>query len=209
MDSILFSGGAQRRVASKDWYSEVIAGGYCAVIFDCDGTLVESSEAHFQSIRAAVRAQGHDMARSWYLQRSGLDRRSILAALASSVSGSLDVALASQESIDAFISLAAKVSPIAETFELVQRIGQSRPMAVGTNAEIEVARASLHATQLLGFFDFIVSVSDGHAAKPAPDIFDDARRRLGFPAEKTLVFEDSPEGVRAALAAGLDVFQVS
>jgi HAD superfamily hydrolase (TIGR01509 family) len=209
IDSILFAAGTQRNVAPQDWYSEIVAGGYQAVIFDCDGTLVESSEAHFQSFRAAIRAQGHDIAESWYAQRTGLDRRSLLTAFASSISGTFDVNAASQASIEAFTNLTAKVSPIAETVTLVQKIWQSRPMAVGTNAEAEVAKASLQATNLLGYFDFIVSVSDGHAAKPAPDIFNDARRRIGFPAARTLVFEDSAEGVRAALAAGLDAIQVS
>ena len=66
MNSIFFSGGAKRHVASANWYSEIIAGEYTAVIFDCDGTLVESGEAHFKSFRTAVRAQGYDLERDWY-----------------------------------------------------------------------------------------------------------------------------------------------
>jgi len=61
---------------------------------------------------------------------------------------------------------------------------------------------------LLDFFATIVSVSDGLPAKPAPNIFAYAAQRLGFPAAKTLVVEDSPEGVSAAIAAGSDVIQV-
>jgi beta-phosphoglucomutase-like phosphatase (HAD superfamily) len=48
------------------------------VIFDCDGTLVDSSDLHLRSFQSALRAQGHDMDRDWYHARTGLDRLSTL-----------------------------------------------------------------------------------------------------------------------------------
>jgi len=208
MDSILYSGGSQRHVSPQDWHSEIIAGGYRAIIFDCDGTLVDSSEAHFQSFRTAVRAQGHDLDRGWYAQRTGLDRKSLLAALSQELSGALDIALATQQSIDAFINAAAGVLPIDETKKLVRTLGLTHPMAVGTNAEIDVATASLQAVSLLDYFTTIASISDCLRPKPAPDIFAHAIQRLGFPAAMTLVFEDSAEGVAAAIAAGSNVVRI-
>lgn len=208
MDSIMFSAGTKRQIAPQDWHSEIIAGEYGAVIFDCDGTLVDSSEAHYQSFRAAVRAQGYDLDREWYSRRNGLDRQSLLVSFASSNTGAFDVALASKQSIEVFISGASAVAPIDETASLVRTLAETYPMAVGTNAERDVATASLQAVNLLDYFDTIVSISDGLAAKPAPDIFAYATQKLGFRVAKTLVFEDSAEGVSAAIAAGADVIQV-
>ena len=82
------------------------------------------------------------------------------------------------------------------------------PTAVGTNSEIELARASLKSTGLLEFFHHISSVSDALPPKPAPDIFRRSAERLGVPFSKVLVFEDSDEGVQAALGAGLDIIQL-
>jgi beta-phosphoglucomutase-like phosphatase (HAD superfamily) len=209
LNSVFYSRGTQHSVSSKDWYSEVIAGGYHAVIFDCDGTLVESSEAHFQSFQAAVRAQGQDMPRDWYFARTGLDRQSLFRAFSADVSGELDVTLAIRESIKNFIDLSSSVTAISETAELVRALGLAHPMAVGTNAELEVPTASLRATDLLKYFDCIVSISDDVAAKPAPDIFLRAKERLGFSAAETVMFEDSSGGVKAALDAGLDVFKIA
>lgn len=209
MQSIFHANGIQRSVQSNDWHAEIMAGGYGAVIFDCDGTLVHSGEAHFQSFKKAAQAQGQDMQRDWYDARTGLDRRSLLAAFSAECAHDFDIDLALKQSIQSFIDGPSSVTPIDETVALVRALHPSHPMAVATNAELKVAQTSLRATGLLRFFDHILSISNGVAPKPAPDIFLLATDRLGFGAAKTLVFEDSPQGVSAALAAGLDVFQLT
>jgi beta-phosphoglucomutase-like phosphatase (HAD superfamily) len=52
----------------------------------------------------------------------------------------------------------------------------------------------------------IFSSQDVGRGKPAPDLFLYAAERMGVPAERCAVVEDSPLGVRAAVAAGMDVY---
>ena len=207
-NSYLYAQGTRRVVTSDHWHAEIKAGGYHAVIFDCDGTLVESEELHFQSFQSALQAQGHDIRRDWYFARTGLDRLTTLRAYDADAAGPLDIDLAARHSIDFFMANSAAVLPIAETVQLVRLLEGEFQMAVGTNAEAEIARASLHAAGILQCFAHVSSVSLGLAPKPAPDIFQDATKQLGFPPSETLVIEDSDQGVEAAIIAGLDVIRL-
>lgn len=195
-------------VSSATWLSVFEERGYTAFIFDCDGTLVESADVHFASFAQAASEQGHVLERDWYLERTGLDRISLFQAFAKSVD-TFDVGSAASRSIALFSEISDKVVPIPETKALVEHLAKAHPLAVGTNAEEDVARASLRAAELLHHFDHIVAVTDGLKPKPSPEIFARAAALLGTPTARTLVIEDSVQGVQAAKAAGLDAIQIS
>ena len=205
LQSKLHRRGETRTIDSIDWPELIAAGGYAAIIFDCDGTLVNSGEGHFRAFQAAVQAQGCRMDRAWYNARTGLDRKSTLDAFAQSVSGPFDVSRAITESIDAFKSTVHCVSAIHETVELLQGLDPAFGRAVVTNAERPIAEASLGAIGVLSSIHHMVTISEGLPPKPAPDMFSAAAQKLHISCALTLVFEDSPQGVEAALAAGMDV----
>ncbi len=85
------------------------------------------------------------------------------------------------------------------------------PIAVGTSSSSQSfgQKTTLHR-DWFALFDFIVTADDPEvgAAKPAPDIFLTAARRLGVAPEDCLVFEDSPFGVTAAKAAGMTAIAI-
>jgi beta-phosphoglucomutase-like phosphatase (HAD superfamily) len=207
--SIFHCAGNTQSITSDKWLKLIEDGGYSAIIFDCDGTLVESSEAHFQAFQASVRTQNQEMVRSWYEDRTGLDRQSILTAFAKTVSGDFDVSLAVNDSIAAFISGRSAVLPIFETVDLVKTLQPSFDLAVVTNSENDVVKASLTEIGLQNYFGHIVSISNGLPPKPAPDMFIAAANYLAASASTTLVFEDSNEGTQAGIAAGMNVIQLS
>ena len=82
-------------------------------------------------------------------------------------------------------------------------------LAVATNAEREVAEVSLRTTGLRKTFSHLVSISDRVAPKPSPEMFLLAADHLRQVRSNVLVVEDSPQGVRAALDAGMSVIQLT
>jgi pseudouridine-5'-monophosphatase len=104
----------------------------------------------------------------------------------------------------------AQAMPGAE--ELIRHLkAHNIPIAVGTSSSRQSfgQKTTLHR-DWFALFDFIVTADDPEvgAAKPAPDIFLTAARRLGVAPEDCLVFEDSPFGVTAAKAAGMTAIAI-
>lgn len=87
-------------------------------------------------------------------------------------------------------------------------VAQGIPRAVGTTTRQPLASQKLAVTGLLDYFEVVVSSSDVARPKPAPDTYLRAAERLGVVPAHCLVLEDSPTGVRAALAAGMTPIQI-
>ena len=85
------------------------------------------------------------------------------------------------------------------------------PIAVATSSDRDLfeIKTTLHKSWF-NLFDTVVTGDDAEvgAAKPAPDIFLVAARRLGQDAGKALVFEDAPSGLQAGKSAGMQVVAI-
>ncbi|CAK9014523.1 unnamed protein product [Durusdinium trenchii] len=76
-------------------------------------------------------------------------------------------------------------------------------MAIATSSpRTSFNQKMLYHKEILSLMDAVVTGDEVKNGKPAPDIFQEAARRLGKNASKCVVFEDSPLGIRGAQAAG-------
>ena len=206
----LYHDGNAAAVPVSEWFDAIRQIGVAAVVFDCDGTLAESSEAHFRSMQLAAAQQGREMSRDWYAARTGLDRSALFEEFASLVGDDFDRHRAALDSIAAFPRNTGLIKPIPETVALFDRLhAAGYPLAVGTNAERGIAQVSLNRAGVLSRLSVLVSISDGVRPKPSPDIFQLAAERLSVAHDRTLVIEDSPQGLSAAIAAGMPALKVT
>jgi beta-phosphoglucomutase-like phosphatase (HAD superfamily) len=180
-------------------------GSFDALIFDCDGTLVDTAPAHLSALRVGLDAFDLTMTDEFYYPRSGLTPRALFDDFEAKVVGGpiprKEILTHYASAFQGGLHLLQEVTVIAE----VARSWKGRvPMAVGSNGQRANVEASLRVTGLLELFDVVVVASDVKEGKPAPDVFLEAARRLGAKPERCVVFEDSDEGLEAAHRAGMD-----
>jgi HAD superfamily hydrolase (TIGR01509 family) len=82
-------------------------------------------------------------------------------------------------------------------------------LAVGTSNELSLTQAVLDSNGILEYFDTIVTGCSGLRGKPAPDIYLQVAKNLGVVPEECLVIEDTFVGVMAAKNAGMSVFAIA
>ncbi|MFC5663470.1 HAD family hydrolase [Kitasatospora misakiensis] len=108
-----------------------------------------------------------------------------------------------------FDTFAAELTAVRGAETLLKELQQRAvPYGLASSAHHSWIRAALDVTGLRGYFPEarIFSAQDVGVGKPAPDLFLHTARTLGVDPAACLVVEDSPNGVLAARAAGMDVY---
>jgi HAD superfamily hydrolase (TIGR01549 family) len=184
-------------------------GSFSALIFDCDGTLVDTAPAHLQALQEALEPLALTMTPAWYYPRVGLTPDALLDEYEAQLAGPAP----SREGIFARYNMAFQaglhaLKEINVIAEIARRWNGRVPMAVASNGQRRNVEATLRVTKLLPLFDCIVGAEDVAHGKPEPDVFLEAARRMKVSPDRCVVFEDSNEGLEAALRArmrGIDI----
>lgn len=182
----------------------LVEGTFSALIFDCDGTLVDSAPAHLHSLQKALEPIGLAMAPEWYGTRHGLGPEHLIDEYEAEFKVPLIDRVAlfrrNNAAFQAAISLIEEVTLVAD----IAREWHGRvPMSVASNGVRENVEATLVSTGLRPLFDHIVTAGDVRHGKPAPDVYLEAARRMNVDPAACIVFEDSDEGLEAARRAGM------
>ncbi|PAZ11999.1 hydrolase [Streptomyces sp. SA15] len=108
-----------------------------------------------------------------------------------------------------FAAFERELEPVPGAVGVLEKLAAGGvPYCVASSGSHERIRVGHRKTGLDRWFEDgrIFSSQDVGRGKPAPDLFLHAARQMGVSAEKCVVIEDSPLGVRAAVAAGMDVY---
>ncbi|WP_093699004.1 HAD family phosphatase [Streptomyces sp. 2231.1] len=179
--------------------------GALSVVFDLDGTLVDSEPNYFEASRRTLAEYG--VAFTWTEHESyvGISTRETVAdwrrryGLRVSPDGLL-------EALDRrYLALArARTRAYPEMRKFVELLAaEGVPMAVASGSSPEAIQAILAGTGLAEFLRTAVSADEVAVGKPAPDVFLEAARRLGARPADCVVLEDAAAGAAAAHAAGM------
>lgn len=181
-------------------------GTFQGLIFDCDGTLVETLPAHVAALQAALAHTGLKPTAAWARTKYGQTPVTVLEAVERELG---PIGMPHEQVLRAWGQLYGQNLNRLEEITAVSAVARAWhgkvPMAVASNGHRASVVATLEAVGLRSLFDEVVSVEDVRVGKPAPDLFLEAARRMGVPPEACVVFEDSEEGMEAGRRAGMRV----
>ncbi len=174
-----------------------------ALIFDCDGTLIDSMPAHYKAWSDTFRRYGIEFTHQRFYELAGMPADKTAAIVAVENRVTLDPAKLAAEKDAQFLLCVGEV----KSFEPVAAIARQNrgllPMAVASGSARDLVYKELQIVGMLDWFKVIVCAEDVAAHKPAPDVFLMAARKLGVEPRDCTVYEDSDLGIQAAVAAGM------
>ncbi|OHD18550.1 MAG: hypothetical protein A2087_05215 [Spirochaetes bacterium GWD1_61_31] len=176
------------------------------MIFDLDGTLLDSEPTYHLADQAFLAAHGLVMPAAFWESVPGMGSRNFLTMLQSKhgLVGNIDQLLSEKNEI--FRSMASQTMRFfPETVRFLEEAkaaGLKTAIASGSSPEI-IRNSLLWAGLSVDCVDMMASADEVPAGKPAPDVFLETCRRLGQHPRNCLVVEDSRAGVLAAKAAGI------
>ena len=184
--------------------------GFEAVIFDCDGTLVDSMPAHFEAWcdALAIHGAGGVFKEDVFLAMGGRPTRDIVVELNDEYDLHLDPEAVAFAKREAFLKRLGSIVLIEEVAEFAESLRGKMPLAVASGGSRMVVEKTLHAAGVSHWFDEVVTADDVSEGKPSPEVFLKAASLLGVAPEKCLVLEDAPAGILAAQRAGMQVVPI-
>lgn len=180
-----------------------------AAIFDLDGTLIDSYDAHYEAWRSISATHGVAVTVDDYYSHFGRRNEDLLRECwLRAGKGELthdQIAALDHEKEAAYRSIVAGRLPVMDgARELVASLrADGFRTAVGSSGPPANVALAIEGLALASAFDAVVTGRDVKRSKPDPECFLLAAERLAVPPSRCVVFEDAPAGIAAAKAAGM------
>ncbi|MFJ5014320.1 HAD family hydrolase [Streptomyces griseoluteus] len=183
---------------------------YDLILFDNDGVLVDSEPISNRHLAAYLTELGHpttyeESIRDYMGSAMHRVHDIVLERTGERLPADFDDVFHAR----VFAAFEEELRPVAGVEGVLEKLtADGVPYCVASSGSHERIRVGHRVTGLDRWFDDdrIFSSQDVGRGKPAPDLFLYAAERMGVAPERCLVVEDSPLGVRAARAAGMDVY---
>ena len=173
-----------------------------AYIFDFDGVLVYTMEAHFACYGQALAEAGVPIDREVFFRHAGMTGREQIRYFAEKAGRQVDVDAIYQRTRELRSAQPPRTDAIACNVELLRMLrGAGVPVAIasGSSRPSILPIMAEHGLEV----DALVTAEDIRRGKPFPDLFLAAARALGARPESCIVIEDSEVGIEAAQRAGM------
>jgi HAD superfamily hydrolase (TIGR01509 family) len=180
-----------------------------AVVFDCDGVLIDSEPVWEEVRREFVAARGGRWLPDTQDRLMGMSTGEWSAYMAADLVAGMSPQEVAAAVIGEMAARYAEHLPLIEgAVSAVTALAGRWPLAMASSAPQSLIEVVLDASGLRSSFRVALSSEHVPRGKPAPDVYLEAVRRLGHAPGKCAAIEDSSNGLRSAVAAGMTVIAV-
>lgn len=183
-----------------------------AVLWDLDGTLVDSGDYHWRAWRDIMRAEGVSLSYQQFVESFGQRNDRILATWlgAGAPTERIQRLGDAKEALYREFAKREGLVLLPGAREWVSRLRNAGwRQAIASSAPRANVAAMLEAVEIASFIDAVVSAEDVTRGKPEPDVFLAAAERLHVPPVRCVVVEDAAAGIEAARRGGMASIGVS
>ena len=173
------------------------------LIFDCDGTLVDSMPLHMEAWKYVLENIGVTFDYDFFFSKKGMEETSIVRLFNSHSGVGLDPHEVVRAKHRYFRDHINGTKPIAPVVDIARRYHTILPIAVASGGSRANVVGQLEAVGILDLFPTIVTADDAVKPKPDPEIFLVTAARMGILPQYCQVFEDGEAGLEAAQKAGM------
>ncbi|GAB2979283.1 HAD family phosphatase [Amycolatopsis acidiphila] len=180
-----------------------------AVVFDLDGVLVDSERTWDEVRRAVVAEHGGHWTDAATRAMQGMSTPEWARYLVEELGARLTPERIAEVVVDEMAKRYADGPPVLPgAEETVRAVAERYPVAIASSSPPVLIKAFLEATGLTGLVRTAVSSEQVAAGKPAPDVYLRAAELLAVRPQTCAAVEDTTNGMRSALAAGMAVYAV-
>jgi beta-phosphoglucomutase len=183
------------------------------ILFDMDGVLVDAKDWHYESLNKALKLFGYEISRYDHLVTyDGLPTKVKLEMLSKEkgLPPALHSFIAEMKQKYTLEYAFNNCKPRFEhEFALSKLKADKYRLAVCSNAVRESVDIMMGKSNLLPYFEVVLSNQDIKKSKPDPEIYLVAAKKLGLKPEECMVVEDNEKGIKSAKAAGCPLMVVN
>ncbi len=179
-----------------------------ALIFDLDGTLINSMPIHNKAWMDTFAAHGAPVEEEFLQETAGMASVRIIEILNKRRGIALDTKIVAAQKRQAYLKRIEEVQIVPELMEVVKKYHGIKPMGIVTGGSHAVVDMLLPKLGIDHYFSSIVCADDTEQGKDTIAPYELAKKQLGINLKKSLFFDDGDVGLKGATLAGMDVIHI-